>query len=204
MSRQKSLGPISSVINFKRLWSIFKNRVLLWPSERSSPSNDAASRWCLITFASIILSPCGACLLTLHQVRRHWTLMSCRLISHRWLNNRKVWGYTLWECWEASGILAMFSRLQSRTKRLETRSKLCKLVMRQRINLEPLLSTVIWRTFVAIPPLPAVSESPMAAMMSMSPGRSLWTDVGTVSLLRPGPLTSQKNDWFGANWGWIL
>lgn len=46
-------------------------------------------------------------------------------------------------------------------------------------------------------PFPAVIESPKDPTTSMSPGLSLCTDDGTVLLLPPGPLTSQKNGTFG-------
>lgn len=50
-------------------------------------------------------------------------------------------------------------------------------------NESPRFSMSTWIKLEARIPLPAVSESPIPAMMSMSPGRSLWTEVGGVELL---------------------
>lgn len=44
--------------------------------------------------------------------------------------------------------------------------------------------------FVAIAPLPAVSESPIAAIISISPGRTVCAVDGVMLLLPPGPFGS--------------
>lgn len=41
-------------------------------------------------------------------------------------------------------------------------------------------------------PLPAVNESPIAATMSISPGRTVCAEDGTMLDLAPGPFGSQK------------
>lgn len=64
--------------------------------------------------------------------------------------------------------------------------------------IKPLYSSVTCIMFVARAPFPAVKESPIAAIMSMSPGLSSWTEFGTFSLLAPC-LRSQKNGSFLEN-----
>lgn len=66
----------------------------------------------------------------------------------------------------------------------------------------PLYSSVTCTAFRANAPLPAVKLSPIEAIISISPGLSLWTDVGVSLLLRPGPFVSQKNGSFGLNDFW--
>lgn len=56
----------------------------------------------------------------------------------------------------------------------------------------PLFSMNTCKMFVANAPFPAVNESPMAATMSISPGRTVCAEDGTMSLLAPGPFGSQK------------
>lgn len=68
----------------------------------------------------------------------------------------------------------------------------------------PLFSITTCSIFVASAPLPAVSESPMAPITSISPGRNLWTDTGGVALRRPGPFGSQKNSWSDGNGFWTF
>lgn len=51
--------------------------------------------------------------------------------------------------------------------------------------LTPLFSTITWNKLFAKTPAPAVKESPIAAITSMSPGRSLCTETGTSCDLPP-------------------
>lgn len=68
----------------------------------------------------------------------------------------------------------------------------------------PLFSMNTCSIFVASAPLPAVRESPKAAIISISPGLSLCTEFG-LSLLRfPGPFGSQKNLWDSGNGFWTF
>lgn len=68
----------------------------------------------------------------------------------------------------------------------------------------PLFSMNTCIMLVAMAPLPAVNESPIAATTSMSPGRSRCTDVGTTWLRPPGPFGSQKNDFVSGNGFWTF
>lgn len=81
--------------------------------------------------------------------------------------------------------------------RSHTRTQRCKTVFIDKYYIPidhetPLFSTNTCKIFVANAPFPAVNESPMAAITSISPGRTVCAEDGTMSLLAPGPFGSQK------------
>lgn len=70
------------------------------------------------------------------------------------------------------------------------------------VHESPLFSVVTWIIFVASPPFPAVRLSPIAPIMSMSPGLSWCTELDGCGLRFPAPLKSQKKASFSLNCLW--
>lgn len=68
----------------------------------------------------------------------------------------------------------------------------------------PLFSVITCNMLVARAPLPAVNESPIAPITSMSPGRSRCTEVGVCWLRAPGPFGSQKKAAVSGNGFWTF